>query len=269
MNEPTTYKPDERKGIYLALTPDRGFDGSLVGLDIHLVNGLDADMDYHFDLELDFEEGSTFEGEIPSGDLLHMEHLYFAQLNGNPSIFVECTFMENSKSKTVEKVVRLKPKVIHNGPKFSALINEDAFVYEVYIQRELPVAQPKPPVPKNRLVVDAELLKLYMTETNVPAKDRVDISEATYELDLHFDALVHDETGWNGGEKLQLQLDTFRQKLDSAIANGLHSMVVIHGVGSGRLKEEVGLILSKHPKVKSFGPCLHRKYGFGATEVFF
>jgi hypothetical protein len=118
------------------------------------------------------------------------------------------------------------------------------------------------------LAVDTELLRLYMLENNV-GRAKISVSSTGYEVDLHFDAIMPDDGSLSSGEKFHVQLDTFQKQLDLAIANGLHQMVFIHGIGSGKLKKELYKLLQKHPHVRSYGPSLAPKYGFGATEVFF
>ncbi|MDX2002983.1 MAG: Smr/MutS family protein [Chitinophagales bacterium] len=258
----------QENGIYLALIPDYGVKGILVALDIHLVNAMATIIDYEYDLLLDRQVEESYEGSIDAGDLIHMGSIYFEQLNAAPEIQAKFFFEEHGKEVVLDKSIKPKAKTIHAGPRFCALLNEEAFLYELHKATPAPHHHAKPGVPKNKLQLDIELLKHHMTD-NFSGRSKYDISEASYEIDLHFDALVKDESGYNGAEKLQLQLDTFNKKLESAIANGLHSMIVIHGVGTGRLKQEIINIVKQHPKVKSYGPSFERKYGFGATEIFF
>jgi dsDNA-specific endonuclease/ATPase MutS2 len=44
---------------------------------------------------------------------------------------------------------------------------------------------------------------------------------------------------------------------------------VIHGLGKGKLKNEIATRLINHPEVKTFKNEYHPKYGFGATEIIF
>ncbi len=57
----------------------------------------------------------------------------------------------------------------------------------------------------------------------------------------------------------QFLYDTFRA--------GLHQVWIIHGKGSGVLRQEVSRFLANHPLVKSFCPADRFHGGFGATEV--
>jgi dsDNA-specific endonuclease/ATPase MutS2 len=64
---------------------------------------------------------------------------------------------------------------------------------------------------------------------------------------------------------VQVQLRHFTKALDKAISGHYKKLIVIHGVGNGRLKQEVRAILeSEHMR---FHDASYARYGFGATEV--
>jgi dsDNA-specific endonuclease/ATPase MutS2 len=46
-------------------------------------------------------------------------------------------------------------------------------------------------------------------------------------------------------------------------------LTVVHGLGTGRLKEEIHQILTHTKEVDSYRNVHHPLFGFGATEVFF
>jgi len=60
------------------------------------------------------------------------------------------------------------------------------------------------------------------------------------------------------------RLDTF---LHSAFQAGLHRVWVVHGKGTGILRQEVGRYLSRHSLVRSFRPADRYHGAEGATEV--
>jgi dsDNA-specific endonuclease/ATPase MutS2 len=68
-------------------------------------------------------------------------------------------------------------------------------------------------------------------------------------------------------EMLHLQLSKFQQALERAIAHGADKLYAIHGVGSGKLRNEIHALLKQYREVKSFNNDYHPRYGFGATEV--
>ena len=163
-----------------------------------------------------------------------------------------------------EKTIRPKGKNLVQF-KHNEWLEAPAYTYELWLPPKATAAGQ--PAPSKPLSVDTELLRMYMMESS-PNKDDISISSTHHEVDLHFDRIMPDDGPLSSGAKLHVQLDTFQKQLDLAIANGLHYMVFIHGVGSGKLKKELYKVLQKHPQVRSYGPCYAPKYGFGATEVF-
>lgn len=87
-------------------------------------------------------------------------------------------------------------------------------------------------------------------------------------LDLHIEELVEDPGNLTAHQKLQIQLEYFEKELHNAIAHNVKKITVIHGVGNGRLKQEVLSILSNVEEVKSIEDAPYKTYGFGATVVY-
>ncbi|WP_118976181.1 Smr/MutS family protein [Taibaiella koreensis] len=89
------------------------------------------------------------------------------------------------------------------------------------------------------------------------------------EIDLHIEALVADTRGLSNFEMLTIQMEAFGDALDEAMRNHQQSLVVIHGVGKGRLKEEIHQVLRETAAVDFFQHDWNPRYGYGATEIFF
>lgn len=87
------------------------------------------------------------------------------------------------------------------------------------------------------------------------------------EVDLHIDKLVDSYRDMSNHEMLQLQLRHFQKHLEEAINNRYHKVVFIHGVGNGRLKQEILGILAGYTKEVRYYDAEYKKYGLGATEV--
>ena len=68
-------------------------------------------------------------------------------------------------------------------------------------------------------------------------------------------------------EKLSLQIKTFEQKLENAIAAGLDEITFIHGSGNGVLRDELHRRLGKEQHVQYFKDAQKEKFGYGATLV--
>lgn len=82
------------------------------------------------------------------------------------------------------------------------------------------------------------------------------------EVDLHL------RPGHTAGEALERQLLRFRGELNSAIRAGEAGVIFIHGVGSGKLREEIHAIIASDYPACSCHDAPFSRYGYnGATEV--
>ena len=97
---------------------------------------------------------------------------------------------------------------------------------------------------------------------------RYGILENEKEIDLHIEELVNDFSGLSNAEMVTIQLKRFSKEMDAAIANHLKKVIFIHGVGNGKLKNEIRKELRNYSGV-AFRDADNRKYGQGATEVIF
>jgi len=84
-------------------------------------------------------------------------------------------------------------------------------------------------------------------------------------VDLHIESLLEFPEGYSNGELLRIQLNHFRSELDKAMVSKMQSIVFIHGVGNGKLKDAIHSELKElHLKYR---PADFSKFGIGATEV--
>lgn len=87
------------------------------------------------------------------------------------------------------------------------------------------------------------------------------------EVDLHIHELIEDYKGLTNSEMLNIQVNKFRQELESAIAHNIKKIVFIHGVGVGTLKFEIRRILDKEYPNLRYQDASFQEYGYGATMV--
>ena len=118
--------------------------------------------------------------------------------------------------------------------------------------------------------IDANLLRSYLMGAADPIRgSKSNSSMFGEEIDLHVDS-----TQFRAGKKdnkyaIEYQLEALEVSLDNAVMKGKVELRVIHGLGKGKLKEEVHKILSCHPSVKYFENTFHPRYGMGSTIVHF
>jgi len=90
--------------------------------------------------------------------------------------------------------------------------------------------------------------------------------EVDLEVDLHVEELVNSHKHLSNGQILYIQMGRFEQALDNALAKNAKRLIVIHGIGTGKLKSEIHARLKLMPHLKYYDAS-YSKYGFGATEI--
>jgi len=116
---------------------------------------------------------------------------------------------------------------------------------------------------------DPELLRDYMMGATNPGFSSKAVEGAEDVIDLHLKQTISGKGKIPAQDALFYQLSEFEKALDKAIAAGKIEFRVVHGLGKGKLKEEIGKLLDKHPQVKSYTNEYSPRYGFGSTLIYF
>ncbi|MCX8080142.1 MAG: DUF2027 domain-containing protein [Bacteroidia bacterium] len=120
--------------------------------------------------------------------------------------------------------------------------------------------------------LDSEILKKLKEkafsgfESPVEGKTRLVTKKGIMEIDLHSEKLGIQKKKLNDFEILNYQLSFFEQKLNEAITQGYEKLVVIHGKGSGRLKQEV-LRITREIYGLRYEENRHDHYAGGASII--
>ncbi len=77
-------------------------------------------------------------------------------------------------------------------------------------------------------------------------------------VDLHIEKLTDNWKGLSNFEILTIQLSNFEKYYQLAIAHHQPNLIVIHGVGTGKLRNEIHEILKTKKEVKSFANQYHK-----------
>ncbi len=114
---------------------------------------------------------------------------------------------------------------------------------------------------------DPELLRMYlMGATNPGISNKIESSDDI--IDLHLTKAEVGKGKIPPEDALFIQLDKFEKSLERAIASGKLEFRAVHGLGTGKLKQEIFKILDKHPHVRSYSNEYHNRYGFGSTLIY-
>ncbi len=88
-------------------------------------------------------------------------------------------------------------------------------------------------------------------------------------IDLHIEKIPGSASGLSNYEMLLTQLQYFEKYYNLAVAHFQPKLIVIHGIGTGRLRDEIHEVLRHKKEVKYFVNQYHPNFGFGATEIYF
>ena len=263
-------KPSKEKrvvdGVWLTFLPvmdtDEFGDVVVEELKIHLINRTETPYNFiyklHFFGKPDFELKNTIQ---PFEDF-YLHDVDFADMNDSPSFEFDFSLLQSDKKKAshFESSVKLKPKQLFakieelkekNQAHFSQLLFENYPDKVIEDKVELGDA-----VRNRHKIYDA-------------SKAREHLEPARSVIDLHIEKLTEDWKHLGNYEIVSLQLKTFEKYYHLAIAHHQHSLIVIHGVGEGVLRDEIHSILQLKTEVKSFVNQYHPNFGYGATEIFF
>ncbi|MGB8190631.1 MAG: Smr/MutS family protein [Chitinophagaceae bacterium] len=253
-------------GTWLLFLPefdmDEFGDDVVSSLKVHLVNH--TTHGYHFTYRLNFFGKPSFEltNQVYAFKDFYLHDVPFGDMNDSPVFSFEFTLISPDKTKAshYEASVKIKPKQLFNKIEEVKQRGEATFSYLLFA--EYPNRGIEEDIVVNTPVTAG--YKLYEA-----SQARQHLEPAKHEVDLHIERLAHDWEHMTPVEKLGLQLQTFEKYLDLAIAHHLNSMIVIHGIGTGRLRDEIHEILRYKRSVKTFVNQYDPRYGYGATEVYF
>jgi hypothetical protein len=254
-------------GVWLTFLPvfDRDeFDEDVVeSLKIYLVNNNNES--YHFSYQLKYTGSSEFElaNQIPAGRDFYLHDVPFANLNDNPVFNWEFSLLAPDKARVEHFETTFKPRAKQVFSRIEEIRKKGEATFSFKLFDEYPFRPVEEPVETRGLLAGSGY-RVYEA-----SRARQHLEPARSELDLHAEKLTDKPGALDNFEILTLQLQTFEKYFDLAVAHHLPSMVVIHGVGTGKLRDEIHEILRTKRNVKSFINRYDPRYGYGATEIFF
>ncbi len=121
-------------------------------------------------------------------------------------------------------------------------------------------------------MINSPIGKGVIEEKNEPIKrnftkqKKEEIREVSF--DLHIEKLVSTTKGMQPFDMLELQIETAQRHIDFAIKNRIPKIVLIHGVGDGKLRAEIEYTLKRYENIW-FQEANYQRYGQGAIEINF
>ena len=255
-------------GVWLTFIPvmhsDEFGDDIVDELKIHLVNRTPTGFKFVYKLNYHNETSFELNNQVHPFEDFYLHDIPFENLNDNPVFGFEFSLINPDKNKAdyFESTLKLKAKQVFTRIEQLKEKGEATFSYKLF---ETYPGRPYEETP------GLDLSKLSKSGYKVydASRARQHLEPAKHEIDLHIERLIPNPAALNNFEKLTLQLKTFEKYFELALAHHLPGIIVIHGVGTGKLRDEIHEVLRTRREVKSFINQYHSAYGYGATEVFF
>jgi len=248
------------KGVYLSFVPvfkTQEMEEVVDLLKVYLLNELPIPVKFSYDVLFSQKSEFRHEGTLHAFGNIYLHSISYPDMNDQPRFNWQLTDTTNENMEVAEGVLRIRPaklfehisNILKNGePTFSyALIND--------------FSVKKKPQPKEKYEPVIKPAALQVTASTIEA--------AKYEIDLHIEQLVDNLKGLTNADIIKIQLDTLQRYIHLAVVHHQERMIVIHGLGKGKLRDEVHAVLKQTPEVSRFKNEWSGKYGFGATEIFF
>ncbi|MFC0775577.1 Smr/MutS family protein [Terrimonas alba] len=253
-------------GVWLTFLPVMDTDefGDLVveQLKVHLVNRTETPYNFIYKLSFFGETDFDLKNRINPFEDFYLHDIPFEDMNDNPSFDFEFSLIQPDKKKAdyYESSVKLKAKQLFAKIEEVKEKNLATFSYKLFDKYP------------DKLIEDRiELGKLAAKGFKVyNAKEaRQHLESPRTVIDLHAEKLTDEWQNMSNYEILGLQLKTFEKYYDLALSHMQPSLTVVHGMGTGRLRDEIHDLLRLRKEVKSFVNQYHPQFGYGATEIFF
>jgi hypothetical protein len=264
---PEDYKYEDFKGeILLGIVPDNDKLLHVSDFRLYLINDSNYSMLY---LVSQVDKGVhelVNQGVIEKDSKLELKKYNQSSLSKVTNFYLQCILY---KSGLFEPQKAFELNVSLDGISFykSAHFTENDYFNEKAILFRKEKISMKEVVEK---LQTSDILKVSVAkeEKTEIKKEKKIVNPEIIEVDLHIEEIVESHAGMSNGEIIEIQLGRFETSLETAIRSKAKKIVFIHGVGNGRLKQEIQKKLErKYPDLR-FQDASFREYGFGATMVY-
>ena len=254
------------EGVWLSFIPKftmDDFGDEVVELfKLYLINQNKVGYKFHYIQDFFGEDEFELNGEVLMRHDFYLHDIAFSDFNDNPSFSFDFSLITPDKTKAdhLETSIKLKPKQLFQRIEEMKQKNEPSLSFKLF--EEYPQKQVEDKVELTPNILKKN--KIYQAE-----RIREHLEPARSVVDLHIEKLSDDWKHLSNFEILTLQLKEFEKWYELALAHRLPSLTIVHGIGSGKLRDEIHDILKTKKEVKTFVNQYTPGFGYGATEIYF
>lgn len=254
--------------VYFVVEPDHELASLVSEYKIYLFNASSFHLLYSYSVKDDEYFQTLKHGDVGPYQKVLLRQVKMQFFNDYHHHKIECLLYKNSffKAQTpIAEVIRITPQVVAA----TRPVAHEEFrraVYAFLLRDEFVTAEKVDAGLRPEDVSRLMAIKEFRGPQRVSRSSQEYLKSLEKEVDLHINELVDSTKGMSNFEMLNIQLERFEKELDDAIAKKMRKVVFIHGVGNGRLKQEITAIL-KETRGVTFHDAPYKDYGYGATQV--
>ena len=250
------------KGVMLSLLPvyhRGGLEEEVELLKFHLLNETRLAYNFHFQIFLNQQLHLEIRNTALAFSNFYLADLQFENLNDSPRFEFSFSLKEPDPKLAPKfpKTWKMKPKQLFQQLNDLHMRQDATLTFPLFEK-----------YPEKSAAADFDTVPFgnFVNAVTIQHKPK---EQPKQEVDLHIEKLTDDWKGLTNLEILGIQLNEFQHYLDLAIAHHQPTLIAIHGVGKGKLRDEIHDILKQTKEINYFVNQYHPKYGYGATEIFF
>lgn len=254
--------------VYFIIEPDHELPSLITEYKLYLFNASSFNLAFTYSIKDEAYFQTLKHGEVGAYQKILLKSVKIKFFEEFPFHKIECILFKNTHFKAqlpIAEVLHVSPKILANStiikheefkyPVFAFMLKDD-FIFKEEIAQELSLID----------IAKLKSIKEFKSKSKISKSNKEYLKSLELEVDLHIEELVDNVSGLSNFEMLNIQLEKFDKTLDKAFEGQLKKIIFIHGVGNGRLKQEL-INRLKHIKGITFHDAPHKEYGFGATQV--
>jgi hypothetical protein len=254
--------------VYFVIEPDHELPALVSDYKIYIFNASSFNLLYSYSIKDDKYFQTLKHGEVGAYQKILLRQVKMKFFEEYFYHKIECLLYKNSffKSQTpIAEVLHITPYTLVESKR----IRHDEFKYPVYgfvLKEEFENVESVEAALSRSDIEKLKTIKEFRSYEKVSKSNKEYLKSLEKEVDLHIEELVENPGSLSNFEMLNIQLERFEKELDEAIAKNLKKIIFIHGVGNGRLKQEIISVL-KATRGITFHDASYKEYGYGATQV--
>ena len=254
--------------VYFVIEPDHDFPSLINDYKLYLFNASSFNLLFSYSVKDDEYFQTLKHGEVGAYQKVLLRQVKMQFFKEYVYHKIECLLYKNTffKAQTpIAEVLHVSPAILaksktikHEEFKFPVygFLLKDEFLNQQQVEAQLDLVN----------IEKLRAIKEFRAKEKTSKSSKEHLRSLEKEVDLHIEELVDKPGDLSSFEMLNIQLERFEKELDEAMANHYRKVIFIHGVGNGRLRQEIHAILKKTRGV-TFQDGSYKEYGYGATQV--